>query len=332
MNVQVGISRAESSPHSTSIAADLLLRFLCPNCERRLTVPMRSLGIEEECPGCRKRILIPTLDETVTGFQEAVGHLRGFVQPTMWGTECPNCERPIWVSLADLSRSFHCSECGTWLHSKVQPNGTREHIDFGHSATDGSKAKPLRPDVATESRIDDLVPPEPSAPPHNPRIHESAIQERAAGAQASPSPQPDSASSSPPTGNATHDSRLAASPFAGYEPEQSQESSAEPPDIPESNIAREAKLRAGSALSPRLVRIVILYGLWLGPIVFILSALAIEGAPAIGIILTAIFLALPWYWWSPWFIIPVMRAVLVAMFPTFRCPGCQEPHPLCQHA
>lgn len=47
---------------------ELLLRFLCPSCAAALTVPLRSLGINEKCPGCREPLTVPTLDDDVVGF------------------------------------------------------------------------------------------------------------------------------------------------------------------------------------------------------------------------------------------------------------------------
>jgi hypothetical protein len=244
----------------------------------------------------------------------------------MWGTECPNCERPIWVNLADLSRSFHCSQCGTWLRAKVQPNGTRKHIEFGYAATEGSTAKPSSSDVRPEFLTDRMAAPQETQPPRKPPIREAVNWEAAAAGYAPHSSPTMPAAGPPPGGRQTHDPRLAASPFVGYEPEPSDESSEQPFEMPESNIDRAATVRTGSRLSPRLVRMAILYSLWWGPIVFVFSVLLLEGSPPIAYILCGIFMALPWFWWSPWFIIPVMRGVLVAMFPTFACPGCHEPH------
>jgi hypothetical protein len=48
---------------------ELLLRFACASCRASLTVPLRSLGIEEKCPGCKESLVTPTLDDQVVGWE-----------------------------------------------------------------------------------------------------------------------------------------------------------------------------------------------------------------------------------------------------------------------
>jgi hypothetical protein len=51
---------------------ELLLRFLCTSCCTPLTVPLRSLGIQEKCPGCRQPLTVPTLNDRVVGLDVVI--------------------------------------------------------------------------------------------------------------------------------------------------------------------------------------------------------------------------------------------------------------------
>src|SRR5688500_18327121 len=83
-----------SAPKRTPLSAnakELCLRFVCPQCQHWLSVPIRSLGMTDKCPGCQTVVRIPALDGYVVGLDE-VFKVRGERQPVAFGCGCPTCE------------------------------------------------------------------------------------------------------------------------------------------------------------------------------------------------------------------------------------------------
>lgn len=57
----------------STAATELFLRFACPACSNRLTVPVRKAGVSAPCPKCSEPVSAPPLDYSVAGYDEIAG-------------------------------------------------------------------------------------------------------------------------------------------------------------------------------------------------------------------------------------------------------------------
>src|SRR6185295_2153751 len=103
--------RTNSSQYKPQSVKELCLRFVCPNCQRLLSVPLRSIGTKDKCPGCSKTVTIPNLDGDVDGLS-VVLEARGNAASLTWPTACPECSDRIEVDRPNFDRPFACSKCG----------------------------------------------------------------------------------------------------------------------------------------------------------------------------------------------------------------------------
>ncbi len=127
--------------------------------------------------------------------------------------------------------------------------------------------------------------------------------------------------------DANHDDLLDRSPFSNASPQAPEGDSSIDLPKPVPPNSKSASVPAGAGIDPRTLRLVSYFGIWLGPIVFVMSALVLDGAPVGGIILTGIFLALPWFYLGRIIASSLTPMILAAAVSTIRCPGCQEQIP-----
>ncbi len=125
----------------------------------------------------------------------------------------------------------------------------------------------------------------------------------------------------------SHDDLLDRSPFSTASPQAPEGDSSIDLPKPVAPNSRSASVPAGAGIDPRTLRLVSYFGIWLGPIVFVMSALVLDGAPVAGIILTGIFLALPWFYLGRIIASLLTPRILAAAVRTIRCPGCLEQVP-----
>lgn len=270
-------------------------------------MPLRSLGIRDQCPACLSEIQIPTLDESVSGWSQLVPKV------PIWISACPSCQADVHLPYAQIDKVHICTTCGQFLDVGLRP------------AARQAQQEPVTPPVQVHQPEPT---PRPDAPPS---FAEAAAQARATG-QFAPHPGP-GAGEPPqppprqqrPSDNGDDERLLARSPFVGFEePDRDPEAADEPIVLPEPTPSRSARTSSGLRISPRIMRYVIGFGIWLGPMLLWFFTLMSGGMSAGDAVASGICLVFPWFLFGGWVAYFFTPVLLSAFYPAVRCPGCGE--------
>lgn len=266
----------------------------------------KELLLRYYCPGCKRRHLVslsqlgnkarcPECGENFS-FPTLTGTIIGLdevathlskISPPTWKAQCPACDHAIDIAHGHLGGDFRCNTCGALLRTEVSQVGR-------------SVAEPSLCPVSQGAE------------------HRPAPTVRPAGAR--------------PTAHspAGRSHVTAVSPYA-----QTTDSPVEADGVdvvtedrrPHSSPHRSARVRSAMPISPRVVRNLLHYGIWLGPIVFLtLVALSAGRERAIALFCVSI-VTVPWFMFGHWPARWITPLVLGALFRSIRCPRCHEQYP-----
>lgn len=289
-----GKAKAATSGASSPAAKELCLRFVCPQCQHWLSVPIRSVGMTDQCPGCRAAVKIPALDGYVVGLDEVV-KARGERQAVALGCACPTCDAIVPLTMTDYGRSLHCGGCGEWFVLQVQTAAP-----VNHANPTATPRKEKQPRAKTAGNGGQRVPPPVAPPPVSP----------------------------PPPPWQPEDDWRRHSPFAGKDSTVEEE---QLPEIDEllakpSNL-QSSRFEAGPRLSPRSARYFFRHGIWWGPTAAMLMIAVSSSEPGIAVFLTGLVFGPFWFVVGGLLSRLLTPVILANILRTVRCPGCGDQLP-----
>lgn len=66
---------------TSALPTELVLKFACPSCGNRLTMPVRKAGKTAPCPKCAHQVVAPPIDSSVDGYDQIAASVRSAASP-----------------------------------------------------------------------------------------------------------------------------------------------------------------------------------------------------------------------------------------------------------